>query len=120
MAQQITPELENKINEWRTIRQQVEVYKSKLAVTQQELNEIQLTLEELQKHPDDVTTYKSVGNILFKVDKAKLVSELNDKKETLENWATSLKSRLETAEVKDKELESQIQTELAQRNLSLQ
>jgi len=120
MAQQITPELENKIREWQNIRQQVEVFRNQLAVRQQELNEIQLTLEELKKHPDDVTTYKAVGNVMFQVDKANITSDLEDRKVTLESLIKSVRTKLEKQEAKDKELENQIQIELSKRNLTLQ
>ena len=120
MAQQITPELENKIREWQNIRQQVEVFRNQLAVRQQELNEVQITLEELKKHPDDVTTYKAVGNVMFQVEKAKITSDLEDRKVTLETLIKSVKTKLEKQEAKDKELENQIQIELSKRNLTLQ
>ena len=120
MAQQITPELENKIREWQNIRQQVEAFRNQIAVRQQELNEIQLTLEELKKHPDDVTTYKAVGSVMFQVEKTKITADLDERKGDLETLIKSVKTKLEKIEVKDKELENQIQIELSQRNLTLQ
>ena len=120
MAQQITPELEDKIRKWQNLHQQVELFSNQLSIRQQEMNEINLTLEELKKHPDDTTTYKAVGSVMFKVDKAKLTSDLSDKKETVEASITSMKTRLEQLRKQDKELENQIQIELSQKNLSLQ
>ncbi len=120
MAQQITPELEDKIRKWQNIRQQLELFSNQLAVRQQELNEIEMTLEEMKKHPDDVTTYKAVGSVMFKVDKAKLSADLSDKKEMLGASITKMKGRLEEYKKQDQELESQIQIELSQRNLTLQ
>jgi prefoldin beta subunit len=87
---------------------------------QNELNEVKATLEELRKESDDTITYKTVGQVMFKVDKPKLVEELDDKEKTLEMRLASTSKQLQGFPEKLKELQDKIQLELGKQNLRLQ
>jgi prefoldin beta subunit len=67
-----------------------------------ESKEVDRALKESQNLADDAVIYKSVGVLLFKSDKAKIVAELTERKEdvelrvkTLEKQEQRLKSTLE-------------------------
>jgi prefoldin beta subunit len=120
MAQQIPPDLEHEIMKLENMRRQFEQLMAAIQTRQNELRESEVTLEELKKHPDDVVTYKSVGQIMFQVDKAKLQEELANRVGDLRIW---LEAKTKGAEKDRKEIEQltkKIQLDISKRNLKVQ
>jgi len=77
-----------------------------------ELNEGENALEELDKMTDEAIIYKSVGSLLVKVEKKKIVEELKENKELLNARITVLGRQQKRAEERIKELQSNIQSSL--------
>ncbi|MCL4306988.1 MAG: prefoldin subunit beta, partial [Candidatus Thermoplasmatota archaeon] len=74
------------------------------------IKEIDKTLKELQSIGTDTPVYKSVGNILYRVeDKQKLVDDLSEQKELSEIRIKTLEKQQKALEDKYKELETLIQ-----------
>ena len=119
MAQTLPPALEAELQKFDTMRRNFEAYQGRLQALQQELSEVKATLEELKKQPDEVTTYKGVGQIMFKVEKPKLVEELADRETTLEMRSKSTQSQLESMSEKLKELQEKLQGELSKQGMRL-
>ncbi|MGQ4870675.1 MAG: prefoldin subunit beta [Candidatus Thorarchaeota archaeon] len=112
MAQQIPPELEQELMRYDNLRRQYETLQVAVQSMKTELTEISTTLEELGKTPDDTVTYKIVGQVMFRVDRSKLIEDLEDRKRTTEIGLESYKKKLEASAEKLRELQTKIQGEL--------
>ena len=77
-----------------------------------ELVEIEQALSELQKLADDAVIYKGIGSLMVKSEKAKVVAELNERKELLNTRATVLGKQEERYRTQLKELQTKLQQEL--------
>jgi prefoldin beta subunit len=120
MTQNIPPALEQELQKFDTMRRNHETLTTMSQALQSELTEVKGTLEELKKQADDVVTYKSVGQVMFKVEKPSLVEDLEDREKTLEMRLASTKKQLDGLTGKLQELQNKIQLELSKQNLRLQ
>jgi len=97
MAESIPPQVQNQLVRFQEMQEQ---YKAILVRKQQfeiDSKEVDRALQESKALADDATIYKSVGVLLFKTDKTKIVTELTDKKEELD-------LRLKTVEKQEQRL----------------
>jgi prefoldin beta subunit len=78
-----------------------------------QLKETERTLGILEGMKEDAELYKSSGAILVRSDKASIVNELNERKETLELRIKTLKKQEERFEKKLKELQEDIRKALS-------
>lgn len=102
MSKQLPPQLQNQLIR---LQEQQEQYKALLLRKHQfemELKEVERALQECSSLPDDAIIYKSVGALLFKTEKNKIVSELNEKKEELD-------LRIKTIEKQEQRLRQQLE-----------
>ncbi|MCS7098059.1 MAG: prefoldin subunit beta [Candidatus Methanomethyliaceae archaeon] len=102
MSKQLPPQLQNQLIR---LQEQQEQYKALLLRKQQfemELKEIERALQECSNLPEDTTIYKSVGTLLFKTEKNKVISELNERKEELD-------LRIKTIEKQEQRLRQQLE-----------
>ena len=96
-------EQRNKIQNLANLQQTYEIINSQKNQTESHLRETEFALEELEKISDDNPVYKSIGGILVKSDRDKLLDEKKSLKVTLE-------MRLKTLDQKKSRLENQITT----------
>lgn len=120
MAQNIPPALEAELQKFDTMRRNHETLTAMTQALQTEMTEVTGTLEELKKQPDDTVTYKTVGQVMFKVDKPTIAADLDDRQKTLEMRMASTKKQLDGLTEKLQELQNKIQLELSKQNLRLQ
>jgi prefoldin beta subunit len=120
MAQTIPPALEHEIKEYEAKRQSHESLIVMIQTMETQLRETTITLEELQKQPNDTITYKSVGQVMFKVELPKLLEDMEELKAKLERNITSYKKKYEESSTKLQELQNKLQVELSKHNLRLQ
>jgi prefoldin beta subunit len=102
MAESIPPQVQNQLVRFQEMQEQ---YKAILARKQQfeiDSKEIDRALQESKALADDAVVYKSVGVLLFKTEKAKIVTELTDKKEELD-------LRLKTVEKQEQRLKAALE-----------
>jgi prefoldin beta subunit len=78
-----------------------------------ELTEVEQALSELQKVADDAVIYRSIGSLLVKTEKARVLADLNERKELLNMRATVLGKQEERLRSQIKELQAKIQQDLA-------
>ena len=78
MAQTLPPAIEQELQKFDSMRKNFETLQMMSQTMQQEIAEVKSTLDELRKQPDDVVTYKTVGQVMFRVEKPGLVEELDD------------------------------------------
>ena len=77
-----------------------------------ELTEIEQTINELQKLAEDAIIYKAVGSLLVKSEKAKITSDLNDRKELLNVRASVLGKQEERLRGQLKDIQTKLQQDL--------
>jgi len=85
MNENISPKLQNQIAQFQQLQQQLQSVLNQKFRMEAQLRETQMTMEELNKSSEDATIYKNVGSLLIKAsDKASVLKEVEDDKETLE------------------------------------
>lgn len=77
------------------------------------MTEIEQALSELQKVADDAVIYKSIGSLMVKTDKTKVVTDLNERKELLNMRASVLGKQEERLRSQMKELQAKLQQDLS-------
>lgn len=77
-----------------------------------ELLEIDRALSELEKVSDDTVIYKSIGSLLIRTDKSKVISELNERKELASMRVSVLTKQEERLRSQIKELQEKLQKDL--------
>lgn len=82
---EISPKLQNQIAQFQQVQQQLQSVLSQKFRMEAQLRETQMTIDELTKAPEDVAIYRNVGSLLIKAnDKAAVLKDVEDDKETLE------------------------------------
>jgi len=82
---EISPKLQNQIAHFQQLQQQLQSVLSQKFRMEAQLRETQMTIEELNKSAEDVAIYRNVGSLLIKAsDKASVLKDVEDDKETLE------------------------------------
>jgi prefoldin beta subunit len=82
---EISPKLQNQIAQFQQLQQQLQSVLQQKFRMEAQLREAQMTIDELGKSAEDVAIYKNVGSLLIRAsDKASVLTEVEDDKETLE------------------------------------
>lgn len=105
----LQPQLQEQLLRLQQLQQTLQVIVSQRQQLELESAEIDRALSELEKMPNDGVIYKSIGSILMKSDKKKLVEELRDRKELTTTRVTVLTKQQSRAEERAKELQQIIQ-----------
>ena len=104
----LPPHVQERLLRYQQVQQTLQ---SVLAQKQQvdvELTEIDQALAELQKTADDATIYKSIGTLLVKGDKTKIIAELTERKELLSTRTTVLGKQEERLRAQFRDLETKL------------
>ncbi|MBS7653564.1 MAG: prefoldin subunit beta [Candidatus Bathyarchaeia archaeon] len=97
------------------LQQLQETLQTVLAQKQQldlDLLDIDRALGELEKTPDETIIYKSIGSLLIRTDKAKVTSELAERKELTSMRISVLTKQEERLRSQIKELQERLQKDL--------
>lgn len=82
---EISPKLQNQIAQFQQLQQQLQSVLQQKFRMEAQLREVQMTIDELGKSGEDAVIYRNVGSLLIKAsDKASVLKEVEDDKETLE------------------------------------
>jgi prefoldin beta subunit len=85
MAEEISPQLQNKIAQFQQLQQQIQVVSSQKFQLEAQLRDTERAITELEGSPPDITIFKNVGNLLVEAkNKDKVGKELDEKKETID------------------------------------
>ena len=99
----IPPKVQNQIAQFQQLTQQIQMVTTQKIQLESQVRELEKTIQELEKVGDEAV-YRNVGSLLIQVkDKAALVSELKEQKETTE-------VRVKTLDRQDKHLRERHQT----------
>jgi prefoldin beta subunit len=101
---EISPKLQNQIAQFQQLQQQLQNVLSQKFRMEAQLREAELTIEELNKSSEDTPVYRSIGSLLIRSkDKASVLKEVEEDKETLE-------IRVKTLDRQEKQLRDKYQT----------
>ncbi len=98
------------------LQQLQQTLQSILAQKQQvdmEKTEVEQTLAELQKTPDDAVIYKAIGSLLVKAEKLKVNEDLVERKSLLDTRSTVMTRQEERIRSQVKEAQTKLQEDLS-------
>jgi prefoldin beta subunit len=108
----LPPQVQERLLRLQQVQQTLQ---SVLAQKQQvdiELTEIEQALGELQKMAEDAVIYKAIGTLLVKSERAKIVTDLSERKELLNTRTTVLSKQEERLRTQLKDLQAKLQQDL--------
>ena len=98
MMDSIPPKVQNQIAQFQQLTQQIQMVATQKIQIEAQVRELEKTVQELEKVGDDSSVYRNVGSLLIQgKDKAALLNELKEQKETAE-------VRVKTLDRQDKHL----------------
>lgn len=110
---EISPQLQTQIAQYQQMQQQLQVLATQRVQLEAKLREVEQTLEELAKLPDETPVYRSIGMLLVKTsDREGLRKELEETKETLTIRIKTLQKQEKSVGEKFEELSAKIQSAL--------
>ncbi|MCQ5376496.1 MAG: prefoldin subunit beta [Candidatus Methanomethylicia archaeon] len=102
MAEQIPPQVQNQLVRFQELQEQLKAIVLRKQQFELEGKEVERALNESKNLADDAVIYKSVGALLFKSEKSKIVGELTERKEELD-------LRVKTIEKQEQRLKLQLE-----------
>ena len=102
-------QLQEQLQRLQQLQQTLQVIVSQRQQLEIESSEIDRALGELEKMPDDGVVYKSIGSLLMKSEKKKLIEELRERKELTTMRVSVLAKQQSRTEERLKELQQIIQ-----------
>ena len=109
---QIPQQLQEQLQRLQQLQQTLETVVAQRQQLELESMEVNRALAELEKIPDDGLVYKSVGSLLVKAEKKKVVEELAERRELVTTRITVLQRQQTRADERLKELQKAIQERL--------
>lgn len=108
----LDPEVKNKVIQLQNLSATMEYLTQQKFQIESSLRDTELAIEELEKiNPDDVV-YKSIGGILVKSEKNKLLDEKKSLKVTLEMRSKTLTQKIERTKKQIDTMRASIQADL--------
>lgn len=111
--EQLPPHIRQQLARLAQIEQMLLNVISRRQQWEAELREIEHAISELNKLPQDAVVYKSVSNLLFRVEKDKALSELNERKETVELHIKTLQRQESLLKKQLEELRKRVSEEIS-------
>lgn len=115
MSTELPPQVQNQIAQLQQLQQQAQALLSQKSQIEMIIRETESAVKELEASSEDAVIYKSVGEVLFKADRAKLIEEFNDKKEVLDLRLKTLAKQEDRIQKRFGQLQDQLKTSLGQR-----
>ncbi len=104
MIDNIPPKVQNQIAQFQQLTQQIQMVATQKIQLEAQVKELDRSISELEKTADDSAVFRNVGSLLIQVkDKAGLIAELKEQKETAE-------VRVKTLDRQDKHLRERHQS----------
>jgi prefoldin beta subunit len=114
MSGELPPQVQNQIAQLQQLQQQHQAVVTQRSQIEVLLREIEAALKELEKSSEDSVIYKSVGEILFKADKQKLLEELKERKDMMELRLKTMSKQEERIQGRFNQLQEQLKLSIGQ------
>jgi len=108
----LPPQVQERILRFQQLKQTLQVVSTQKTQLEMELTETEQALSELAKLDDSAVIYKSIGSLLVKAEKAKVTTELNERKDLLNMRIGVLGKQEERLRAQAKDLETKLQRDL--------
>ncbi len=112
MSKGISPQLEEKIKQYKTIQQKLSVIQQQIQALKNEQIDIEKALKEIDEIPDDEICYRSVGRLMVKSTIKESKEKLSDQKELSETRIKLSEKSSEKLSKQFEELEETIKAAL--------
>lgn len=109
----LPPQIQERLLRLQQLQQTLQSVLAQKQQVEIELTEIEQALSELQKMTDDAVIYKAIGSLLVKAEKAKITTDLNERKELLNTRATVLGKQEQRLRPQIKDLQTKLQQDLS-------
>lgn len=110
---ELPPQVQNMLAQLQQLQQQLQSVVSQKLQVETLKKETEDSLSEVQNVSDDIPLYKAIGSILVKVEKGKLIEELEEKKATYEVRLNALKRQEEKLRERMSDMQKKIQSMLS-------
>jgi prefoldin beta subunit len=108
----LPPQVQERLLRLQQLQQTLQSVMAQKQQVEAEQSEVDQTLTEMQKTGDDAVIYKGIGSLLVKSDKAKITTELAERKELLTTRSTVLTRQEERLRAQVKEVQTKLQEDL--------
>ena len=109
----LPPQVQERLMRLQQLQQTLQTILQQKQQVDMEATEIDQTLAELQKTPDDATIYKAAGSLLIKAEKAKVTVDLTERKDLLATRQTVMARQEERMRTQLKDIQTQLQADLS-------
>lgn len=109
----LPPNVQERLLRLQQLQQTLQSIMAQKQQVDMEKNEVEQTLAELAKTADDAVIYNSVGSLLVKTEKAKVLENLNERKSLLDTRSTVINRQEERIKAQVKESQTKLQEDLS-------
>ena len=114
MSGEIPPQIQNQLAQLQQLQQQAQAVLTQKAQIEGLVRETEAALREMEKSGDDAVIYKSVGDLLFRAEKQKLVEELKERKDMMDLRLKTMAKQEERIHGRFTQLQDQLKLALGQ------
>jgi prefoldin beta subunit len=114
MSGELPPQIQNQLAQLQQLQQQAQAMLGQKSQIEALMRETDAAVKELEKSPDDAVVYKSVGELLFKAEKPKLLEELKEKKDMMDLRLKTMSKQEERVQARFTQLQDQLKQSLGQ------
>jgi prefoldin beta subunit len=114
MSGELPPQIQNQLAQLQQLQQQAQAVMSQKNQIEALMRETEAALKELDKSANDAVIYKSVGEVLLKADKQKLVEELKERRDMMELRLKTMSKQEERIQSRFTQLQEQLKQSLGQ------
>ncbi|MDH5268234.1 MAG: prefoldin subunit beta [Candidatus Bathyarchaeota archaeon] len=108
----LPPQVQQRLLRLQQLQQTLQAVLMQKQQLELELTEVEQALSELEKLTDSATIYKSIGSLLVKAEKGKVITELNERKDLLNMRINVLGKQEERLRTQVKDLQTKLQRDL--------
>jgi len=108
----LPPQVQQRLLRLQQLQQTLQGVLTQKQQLELELTEVEQALSELEKLTDASVIYKSIGSLLVKAEKAKVTTELNERKDLLNMRINVLGKQEERLRIQVKDLQEKLQQDL--------
>jgi prefoldin beta subunit len=109
----LPPQVQERLLRLQQLQQTLQSVMAQKQQVDMEQTEVEQTLNELQKTADEAVIYKAIGSLLVKSEKAKVTTDLVERKELLTTRSTVLSRQEERLRSQVKEVQTKLQEDLS-------
>jgi len=108
----LPPKVQQRLMRYQQLQQTLQAIAARKQQLRLELMEVENALKALSEADDATPVYKSVGALLIRAEKAKLIQELEDKKSVIELHLERLETQEKRAQEELKDIEAKLRRDL--------